>query len=101
MSAWQRLGATLGSVGLLLILAVFRLEAAPITVTFAEGNLRGFLVLRPLDGPPIGYGELRQHPKDGLIESRLVLNWKDGSLYDETALYSQARVVTLHSYRVR
>src|SRR5262245_44086752 len=101
MSACHGFGATLGSVGLVLLLAVFRLEAAPVTVRLAEGNLRGFLVLRPLDGPPIGYGELRQHPRDGLIESRLLLNWKDGSVYDETALYSQARVVTLHSYRVR
>jgi hypothetical protein len=101
MSARLRRGAALGSVVLTLVLAVSPLEAAPVTVKLAEGNLRGFLVLRPLDGPPIGYGELRQHPRDGLIESRLVLNFKDGSLYDETATYSQARVFTLQSYRLR
>ena len=101
MSARHGLGATLGSVGLVLILAVSRLEAAPVSVKLAEGNLRGFLVLRPPDGPPIGYGELRQHPKDRVIESRLLLNFKDGSLYDETATYSQARVFTLESYRLR
>jgi hypothetical protein len=78
MSACRRFGATLRSVGLVLVLAVSRLEAGPVTVKLAEGNLRGFLLLRPLDGPPIGYGELRQHPRDGLIESRLVLNFKDG-----------------------
>src|SRR5262245_65465970 len=101
MSACRRLYATLGSVGLALALAVSQLEAAPVTVKLAEGNLRGFLVLRPLDGPPIGYGELRQHPRDGLIESRLLLNWKDGSVYDETALYSQDRVFTLNRYGIR
>jgi len=101
MSARQRLAASLASVGLVLVLAIFRLEAAPITVKLAEGNLRGFLVLRPLEGPPIGYGELSQHPRDGLIESRLLLNWKDGSVYDEIATYSQARVFTLERYRLR
>jgi hypothetical protein len=101
MSARLRLGAAFGSVVLTLALAVSPLEAAPVPVKLAEGNLRGFLVLRPMDGPPIGYGELRQHPKDGVIESRLLLNFKDGSLYDETATYSQARVFTLERYRLR
>jgi len=85
---------------LLLLLTASAPEAAPIAVKLAEGNLRGFLVVHAPDGPPIAHGELRQHPRDGLIESRLLLNFKDGSVFDETKTYSQARVFTLHTYHL-
>jgi hypothetical protein len=63
------------TVALLLLLPSFTLEAAPVGVKLPEGNLRGFLVLRSLDGTAIAYGELRQHPRAGLIESRLLLEF--------------------------
>jgi hypothetical protein len=75
-------------------------EAAPIKVRLPEGNLRGFLVLRTMDGQAIAHGEMVQHPAGGLIESRLALNFPDGSLRDEHATYSQKDVFRLKAYRL-
>jgi len=44
------------------------LEAAPIRVRLIEGNFRGFLVLRSLDGAAIAYGEVSQKPTGNLVE---------------------------------
>jgi hypothetical protein len=85
----------------LLLLPARASQAAPIAVELPEGNLRGFLILRSLDGAAIAHGELRQRPKSALIESRLLLHFKDGSLYDETVTFSQDRVFTLHAYRLQ
>lgn len=74
------------------------LEAAPVKVRLFEGNARGFLVLRTLDGEAIAHGELVQRPRGGLIESRLTLNFADGSLWDEQVTYSQKDVFRLEAY---
>lgn len=76
------------------------LEAAPVKVRLSEGNSRGFLVLRSLEGEAIASGESRQKPLGGLIENRLILTFKDGSLRDETATFSQKDVFRLESYRL-
>lgn len=76
------------------------LEAAPIKVRLPEGNLRGFLVLRTMDGKAIAHGEMVQHPAGGLIESRLTLNFLDGSLRDEHVTFSQKDVFRLEAYRL-
>lgn len=83
-----------------LLLPCSALEAAPVSVRLPEGSVRGFLVLRSLDGTALAYGELRQIPRDDSIENRLLLQFKDGSLYEETATFSQDRVFTLHAYRL-
>ena len=74
------------------ILWAVAVDAAPVRVRLPEGNSRGFLVLRSLDGKDIAYGELRQKPAGGLIESQLLLNFKDGSLRDEVTAFSQRGV---------
>jgi hypothetical protein len=76
------------------------LEAAPIKVRLPEGNLRGFLVLRTMDGKAIAHGEMVQHPAGGLIENRLTLNFLDGSLRDEHVTFSQKDVFRLEAYRL-
>lgn len=50
--------------------AVSTIEAALVRVRLPEGNARAFLVLRSLDGEDIAFGELRQKPTGGLVESR-------------------------------
>ncbi|HET7874149.1 MAG TPA: hypothetical protein VFN71_01385, partial [Methylomirabilota bacterium] len=75
-------------------------EAAPVRVRLPEGTVRGFLALRSLGGDAIAHGELSQKPRGGIIESRLLLNFKDGSLYDETATFSQENVFRLEAYRL-
>lgn len=75
--------------------------ANPIPVRFAEGVTRGFLVLRSADGGKIGNGDLLQVPNGDRVESRLILRFDDGSLHDETVVFSQAKVFTMLSYRLR
>jgi hypothetical protein len=75
-------------------------EAAPVKVRFPEGSLRGFLVLRTMDGRPIAHGEQVQHLTGGLIESRLTLNFADGSLWDERVTFSQKDVFRVEAYRL-
>jgi hypothetical protein len=75
-------------------------EAAPVGVRLPEGNARGFLVVRSLDGEAIAYGELIQKSPGAVIDSRLLLRFKDGSLYDETATFSQKGVFRLEAYRL-
>lgn len=74
--------------------------AAPIPVRLIEGNFRGFLVLRSLDGTAIAHGEMSQKPTGKFVECRTILKFKDGSLYDESATYSQEGVFRLEGYQL-
>jgi len=76
-------------------------DAAPVAVRFWEGVTHGYLVVRSQVGETIGQGELTQVVKEGdLVESRLVLRFKDGSLYDEKVVFSQQRVFTIIRYHL-
>ena len=83
----------------LLVLGSAPSTAEPIKVRLKEGVSRGFLVLAPPGGSPIAFGELRQKPVGNAIESRLVLQFRDGSLFDETVTFTQAGVFRLEAYR--
>lgn len=74
--------------------------AAPVTVRLPEGNTRGLLVVRSADGATIAHGELRQKPAPGLIESSLILDFKDGSHREEIVVFSQNKTFRLESYRL-
>jgi hypothetical protein len=74
--------------------------ADPVAVRFPEGVTRGFLSLRSLDGRMLGYGDLLQRPVSGGISSRLVFHLHDGSISDETAVFTERghfRLVRDHS----
>ena len=73
-------------------------HAAPVAVRVPEGTTRGFLVLRDRDGTAIAHGELTQKPSGAMLVSRLVLNFADGSLFDETLTFSQQKVFRLERY---
>jgi len=77
----------------------FAVEAEPISVRLIEGNYRGFLVVRSPAGAAIAYGEMSQKPTGSLVESRMILRFTDGSLYDESATFSQKGVFRLEGYR--
>jgi hypothetical protein len=74
--------------------------AAPVGVRFVEGSLHGFVVLRTLNNALIASGDLIQIHRGGAIESRMVFHFKDGSVSDETAMFTQDRIFTLQSYRL-
>ncbi len=77
------------------------LEAAPVRVRFHEGTTRGFLAIRTPQGERIGHGELTQKPRGDEVDSRLLLQFKDGSIHDETTTYSQRDAFRLEAYRLK
>jgi hypothetical protein len=76
------------------------LAAAPVPVRFAEGSLHGFLVLSTSKGVLVASGDLLQVGRNGEVRSRLVFHFKDGSLFDETVVFTQRNVFTLQSYHL-
>jgi hypothetical protein len=48
----------------------------------------------------IASGDLLQVGRDGEVRSRLVFHFKDGSVFDETVVFTQRNVFTLQSYRL-
>ena len=74
--------------------------AAPVGVRFVEGSLHGFVVLRTVNGVLIASGDLLQTRRGGEVESRMLFRFKDGSVFDETVVFTQERVFTLQSYRL-
>src|SRR4030042_763471 len=76
------------------------LAAAPVPVRFAEGSLHGFLVLSTPKEILIASGDLLQVGRDGEVRSRLVFHFKDGSLFDETVVFTQRNVFTMQSYHL-
>jgi hypothetical protein len=82
----RRLLATVPLLALLLTVAV---NADSVRVRHVEGLVHGFLVLRDTGGKAIARGELLQSARGAEVTSQLVFHFDDGSLYDETAVFSQ------------
>jgi hypothetical protein len=82
------------------LLALRPASAVPVAVRFLEGVTHGFLVLRNVNGGLLASGDLLQVQRGGQVESRMVFRFKDGSLYDETVVFTQERVFTMQSYRL-
>lgn len=77
------------------------LSAKAIPVRFIEGVTHGFLVLRTLEGGVVASGDLLQISSGaGEVESRMVFRFVDGSLFDETVVYTQQKVFALRTYRL-
>jgi hypothetical protein len=93
--------ATLGLLVLVVALLGPRPSAAvPVSVRFAEGATRGFLTLRNVDGDRLASGELLQISRGNEVESRMVFRFTDGSVFDETVVFTQERVFTVQHYRL-
>jgi hypothetical protein len=67
------------------------LAGQTVAVRHIEGLVHGFLILRTLDGTPLADGDLIQTARGDRVTSRLVFRFRDGSIHDETAVYSQRR----------
>ena len=83
-----------------LLLSAVPASAAPIAVRIPEGNSHGFVDFYA-GSRKIGHGELVQFRRGKELENRLTVAFDDGSLYDETVIFTQARVFRLRSYRLR
>jgi hypothetical protein len=65
------------------------LNAEPIPVRHPQGYAHGFLVLKTTAGTPIATGDVTQTIRGGRVTSRVIFHFRDGSLDDETTVFSQ------------
>jgi hypothetical protein len=65
------------------------LTAEQVSVRHMEGLMHGFLALRTLDGKRLADGEMTQVAEGDRVTSRLIFRFKDGSVYDDTTIFSQ------------
>src|SRR5579872_6337423 len=69
----------------------------PVTVRYVEGLVHGFLLMRTMDGNIIAEGDWLQTVHGDKVTTRLVFHFKDGSLQDETTVFSQRKQFRLLS----
>jgi hypothetical protein len=98
--AFTRAAALSLQVLVMVLLCLRPAWAAPVAVRFVEGVTHGFLVLRNVNGGLLASGDLLQVQRGSQVESRMVFRFKDGSLYDETVVFTQERVFTMQSYHL-
>src|SRR6266404_5053972 len=65
------------------------LPAEQVPVRHMEGLSHGFLALRTLDNKLLADGEIRQVASGDRVTGRVTFRFKDGSIYDDTATFSQ------------
>lgn len=78
-----------------LLLPAAVLSQSPVAVLHTEGLVHGFLVLRTLEGDALADGDVTQVARGDRVTSHLVFRFKDGSVHEETVVFSQR-----HSFRV-
>lgn len=82
------------------LLAGTALEATNVAVRFEEGMVHGFVLLSTVDGKPIAVGDLMQMAHGGEVTARLVYHFEDGSMQEETTVFSQHRTLSLTTYHL-
>lgn len=76
------------------------LLAMQVTVRYQEGVSHGYLALREPNGRLLADGENSQVASGHIVHSRLTFHFKDGSLYDDTTVFSDRgafRLISDHS----
>jgi hypothetical protein len=75
----------------ILLAAAASPSAEPVAVRYLEGLTHGFLSLKTMEGRLLGSGDLIQTVRGDRVTSRLLLHYNDGSLNDETTVFSQGK----------
>src|SRR5881394_987936 len=65
------------------------LFADMIPVRHTEGLVHGFLVVRTLEGKAIADGQMTQDARGDRVTTHLIFRFKDGSIYEDTTIFSQ------------
>ncbi len=73
------------------------LYADPVTVRHPQGASHGFLALKTLDGKRIATGDVTAVVHGDRVTSRLIFRFRDGSIDDDTTVFSQHGVIRLIS----
>src|SRR5437762_2853236 len=75
--------------GLSLLLQATVLHAEQIAVRHPEGLMHGFLALRTPDGKLLADGEMTRIAEADRVTDRLAFHFTDGSIYDDTTVFTQ------------
>ena len=71
------------------------LRPEEVSVRHTEGIVHGFLALRTLQGQTLAAGDLTETTDGETVTNHLIFHFKDGSVHDETAIFSQR-----HNFRL-
>src|SRR6476660_4453717 len=71
----------------------------PVPVRHMEGRIHGFLVLRDIEDKLLASGTLTQSAAGNRVTNELSFHFKDGSVQQETTVFSQRRTFELLTYR--
>jgi hypothetical protein len=74
--------------------------AEQVLVRYLEGRIHGFVVLRDLDDNILASGGLTQLANGNRVTTELRFHFKDGSIHEETAVFSQRRTFQLLTYHL-
>ncbi|HEY1676545.1 MAG TPA: hypothetical protein VGG04_02455 [Candidatus Sulfotelmatobacter sp.] len=74
--------------------------ASSFPVHYKEGLLHGFLLLSTTEGTPLAAGDVTQLAQGDKVTMHMVFHFKDGSLQDETTVFSQRNTFSLISYHL-
>ncbi|MGC1108190.1 MAG: hypothetical protein WA876_16795 [Candidatus Acidiferrales bacterium] len=80
-----------------MLLHAVRVRAEPIPVRHLEGESHGFLVLQTVEGRAVAIGDWVEVGTCSRMTLHLVFHFNDGSIYDETTVFSQRRAFRLLS----
>lgn len=80
-----------------LMLTPVHLLSEPTTVTYLQGSNRSFLIIRCADGKAIATGDNLSVARGSVVHSRLTFRFRDGSLDDETTVFTQGKTLSLIS----
>src|ERR1700679_4120021 len=72
-------------------------QSEPVPVRSVQGTIHGFLELRSEDGQVVASGDSFQVVRGSRVTSRTVFHFKDGSIDDETTVFSQRHTFHLIS----
>ncbi len=81
-------------------LALFAVNAEPLPVRHMRGFIHGFIVLKDSDDKILASGEVTQIPVGSRITGTMTLHFEDGSLYQESTVFSQRKVFRLLRYKL-
>jgi len=82
---------------LLVVVVAHQTIAQPVAVHYPQASVHGFLTIHSETGTVLGYGESTQAASGDRVTVRTTLHFLDGSLDDETAVFTQHRVISFVS----
>jgi hypothetical protein len=81
----------------LVLLVAFSARAEPVKVRHRQGAAHGFVVLKNEAGVRLATGDMTQIVRGDRVTSRLLLRFRDGSIDDDTTVFSERGVFRLIS----